>query len=78
MAPGIVPSDPDLAAKAFVDLKTKLDREKAAQIVGQIEINVLTRVVKELKISADRFAAQIPTLEDKIKHIENKVVEGLI
>jgi hypothetical protein len=78
MAPGIVPSDPDSAAKAFVDLKTKLDKEKAAQIVGQIEINVLTRAVKELKISADRFAAQIPTLEDKIKHIENKVVEGLI
>jgi hypothetical protein len=78
MAPGIVPSDPDSAAKAFVDLKTKLYKEKAAQIVGQIEINVLTRAVKELKISADRFAAQIPTLEDKIKHIENKVVEGLI
>jgi hypothetical protein len=30
-----------------------------------------------LKISADRFVGQIPTLEDKVKHLENKVVDGL-
>jgi hypothetical protein len=30
-----------------------------------------------LKASADRFATQIPTLEDKVKHLEDKVVEGL-
>jgi hypothetical protein len=36
---------------------------------------VLTRAVKDLKIYADRFAAQIPTLEDKVKHHENKVVD---
>jgi hypothetical protein len=30
-----------------------------------------------MKISADRFASQIPTLEDKVKHQENKVVDGL-
>jgi outer membrane murein-binding lipoprotein Lpp len=29
-----------------------------------------------LKISTDRFASQIPTLEDKVKHLENKVVDG--
>jgi hypothetical protein len=38
---------------------------------------VLTRAVKYLKISADRFAAQIPTLEDKVKHLKNMVVDGL-
>jgi hypothetical protein len=38
---------------------------------------VLTRVVKDLKISTDRFVAQIPTLEDKVKNLENKVVDGL-
>jgi hypothetical protein len=38
---------------------------------------VLTRAVKDLKISSDRFTAQIPTLEDKVKHFENKVVDGL-
>jgi hypothetical protein len=30
-----------------------------------------------LKISADKFVAQIPTLKDKVKHLENKVVDGL-
>jgi MoaA/NifB/PqqE/SkfB family radical SAM enzyme len=30
-----------------------------------------------LKISADRFATQIHTPEDKVKHLENKVVDGL-
>jgi hypothetical protein len=38
---------------------------------------VLTREVKNLKISADRFAAQFPTLKDKVKHLKNKVVDGL-
>jgi hypothetical protein len=33
--------------------------------------------VKDLKISVDKFADQIPTLEDKVKHQENKVVDGL-
>jgi hypothetical protein len=38
---------------------------------------VLTRAIKDLKISTDRFAAQIPTLEYKVKHLKNKVVDGL-
>jgi hypothetical protein len=61
MAVGIVPGDPDLSTKAFVDLKAELDKEKAARFTGQLKIHVLTRAVKDLKISADRFAAQIPT-----------------
>jgi uncharacterized protein YktB (UPF0637 family) len=77
MALGIIPSDSDSVAKAFIDLKIELDKEKATRITGQIEIDVLTRAVKDLKISADRFAAQIPTLKDKVKHLEDKVVDGL-
>jgi hypothetical protein len=42
MALGIVPSDLDSAAKAFADLK-----------VAHIEVDTLTRAVKDLKISAD-------------------------
>jgi hypothetical protein len=38
---------------------------------------VLTQTVKDLKISTDRFAAQIPIVEDKVKHLEDKVVDGL-
>jgi hypothetical protein len=53
------------------------DKEKAARITGQVKIDVLTRAVNDLKISADRFTAQIPTLKDKVKHLKNKVVDGL-
>jgi predicted phage-related endonuclease len=77
MVVGIVLSDPDLDAKALVDLKTELDKEKAAWIAAQIKIDVLTRAVKDLKISTDRFAARSPTLEDKVKHLDNIVVDGL-
>jgi hypothetical protein len=38
---------------------------------------MLTRAIKDLKISTDRFVAQIPTPEDKIKYLEDKVVDGL-
>jgi hypothetical protein len=38
---------------------------------------VLSRAVRDLRISVDRFATHIPTLEDKVKHLEEKVVEGL-
>jgi hypothetical protein len=77
MALGNVPKDQDSAAKAFVDLKTKLDMEKASRIAAQIKIEMLTRAVKDLKIFANRFAARIPTLEDKVKHLGDKVVDGL-
>jgi uncharacterized protein YktB (UPF0637 family) len=77
MALGIIPSDPNLAAKAFAILKAELDKEKAAQEAAQIEVNMLARIVKDLKISADKFTTQIPTLEDQVKHLENNVVDGL-
>jgi hypothetical protein len=77
MALGINPGTPDMTSKAFVDLKANLDEENDARLAAQIEVNVLSRAVKDLKISANRFATQIPTLEDKVKHLENKVVDGL-
>jgi hypothetical protein len=62
---------------AFADLKADLDEEKAARIMAQIEVDVLSRAVRDLKISTDRFATQILTLEDKVKHLENKVGDRL-
>jgi hypothetical protein len=56
MAPSIVPIETDLATKAFMDLKTDLDEEKATQLTAQIGVNVLSRVVRDLKIPANRFA----------------------
>jgi chromosome segregation ATPase len=77
MALGIIPDDPNLAAKAFADLKRELDQEKTAQKAAQIEVNTLVRAIKDLKISSDKFAARISTLQDQVKHLENKVVDGL-
>jgi outer membrane murein-binding lipoprotein Lpp len=77
MALGIIPGDPYLAAKAFANLKVDLDEERATRLAAQVEVNVLTRAVKELKISTDRFATQISTLEGKVKHLEDKVEDGM-
>jgi hypothetical protein len=77
MALGIIPGDPDSTSKAFADVKTELDKEKAAQKAAQIEVDTLTQTINDLKIFADKFAARIPTLEDQVKHLENKVVDGL-
>jgi hypothetical protein len=62
MALGIVLGDPDSTAKSFVGLKTKLDKEKekAARITAQIEIDVLTQAAKDLKISTDRLPLEFP------------------
>jgi hypothetical protein len=76
MALGVIPGAPGSEAKAFADLKADLDEEKATWVVAQIEADVLSRVVRDLKVFADRFATQIPTLEDKVKHLEDKVMEG--
>jgi ribosomal protein L10 len=69
MALGVIPSDPNSAAKAFADLKTELDKEKTTQKAAQIEVDTLARAVKDLKISTAKFAAQIPTLEDQVKNL---------
>jgi ribosomal protein L10 len=77
MALGIILGDPNSTAKAFADLKTELDKEKTARKAAKIEVDMLAWAVKDLKISTDKVAAQIPTLEDQVKHLENKVVDGL-
>jgi hypothetical protein len=77
MALGIVPGDLDTTAKAFANMKVELEREKAAPEMAHAEVDTLTQAVKDLKIFADKFTAQIPILEEKVKHIDNKVVDGL-
>jgi hypothetical protein len=69
VAHGIILGDPDSAAKAFTDLE--------ARLMALVEVVVLSRAVKDLMISIDRFATQIPTLEDKVKHPEDKVEDGV-
>jgi uncharacterized coiled-coil protein SlyX len=77
MALGIIPGALDSASKDFVDMKVDLDEEKVARLAAQVEIDVLSQAVKDLTTFTDKFATQIPTLEDKVKHLENKVVDGL-
>jgi hypothetical protein len=45
--------------------------------MAQTEVETLTRVVGDLKISVYRFAAQILALEEKVKLTDNKVIDGL-
>jgi hypothetical protein len=77
MALGVAPDDPDSATKTFADLKAELEREKVARETAHIEVDTLTQAVKSLKISADNFSTQIHVLEEKVKHLENKVFDGL-
>jgi hypothetical protein len=77
MTHGIIPGDLDSAAKAFTDFKIELDKEKTTQKAAQIEVIMLAWADKDLKISADKFAARIPTPKEQVKHLEVKVVDGL-
>jgi hypothetical protein len=74
---GVIPGAPGSETQALANLKADLDAEKVARVTAQVEGDVLSWAVCDLKVSADRFATQIPTLEDKVKHLEDKVVEGL-
>jgi hypothetical protein len=77
MALDIVPGDPNSAANAFIDLKNELVKETAVREVAEIKVKTLTRAIGDLKISANRFVAQIPSLEVKVNHLDNKVIDGL-
>jgi hypothetical protein len=77
MAFGVVPSDPNLASKAFTDLRSELAKEKAAWKKAQTIVETLARAIEDLKISPDMLATQISTLEEKVKHLDNKVLDGV-
>jgi uncharacterized coiled-coil protein SlyX len=66
-----------LTTKAFAELKEELVRETVTLEITQTEVETLNRAVSDLKISADKLAAQIPILEEKAKHLDNKVMDGL-
>jgi hypothetical protein len=58
-------------------LEADLYEEKAARVTAQVKADVLSWAIRDLKVSADKFTTQIPTLLDKVKHLVVKVVEGL-
>jgi hypothetical protein len=52
-------------------MKIELVEEKVMQEKAQCENETLAHAVDDLKKSADGFVAQIPDLEEKIKHLDS-------
>jgi t-SNARE complex subunit (syntaxin) len=77
LALSVKPRDQDSTAKSLTSLKTELAEEKIAWEMVQAENETLACTVEDLKKSADGFTAQIHVLEEKIKHLDNKVLDGL-
>jgi predicted nucleic acid-binding Zn-ribbon protein len=58
-------------------MKIELVEEKVMREKAQCENETLAHAVDDLKKSADGFVAQIPDLEEKIKHLDNNVLDVL-
>jgi hypothetical protein len=56
MALSVMPGASGSEEKAFTDMKAELDKEKVARVATQVEADVLSQAVRDLKISVDRFA----------------------
>jgi hypothetical protein len=76
MALGVKPRDQDSATKILVVLKSELAKEKAAWEKVQAKAGTLAWTVEDLKKMTDRFAVQIPFLDEKVKHLDNKVLDA--
>jgi predicted nucleic acid-binding Zn-ribbon protein len=60
------PGDKDTAARYLASLKSKLVDEKAARKEAKDEVQSLARACAGLKKTADKFAAQVSELEQKV------------
>jgi predicted HAD superfamily Cof-like phosphohydrolase len=76
MMPSVEPGDQDSAAKSLATLKAEVAVEKTARETAQVEAETLTQEVEEFKKIVDQFAAQVPSMEDKVKQ-NNKVIDLL-
>jgi uncharacterized coiled-coil protein SlyX len=74
---GVEPGDQNLATKSLAAPKAELVEEKAGREKAQAEVETLAWAVVDLKNSVDKFAAQIPVLEEKVKRLDNKVIDTL-
>jgi uncharacterized protein YpuA (DUF1002 family) len=75
MALSVEPGDQDSAAKFLAALKSELAAKKATQEKAQADI--LARAIGDLKKKADGLAAQVPFLDEKVNHLDNKVLDRL-
>jgi chromosome segregation ATPase len=72
---GVKPRDP--TTKSLAALMTKLAEANDARDKAQAEAETLVLVVEDLKKSSNRFAARISALDEKVKHLDNKVLDML-
>jgi predicted nucleic acid-binding Zn-ribbon protein len=77
MALGAVSSEQVSTAKTLSDLKAKLAKEKATRNTSRIEVKTLAQALEGIKNIADKFVVQIPSLEERIKYLDEKVMVGL-
>jgi chromosome segregation ATPase len=77
MTLGIEPGVQNSAAKSLTTLKSEIAEETTTWEKAQAEVDTLTRAVGDLKKMTNKFAAQIPILEEKVKHLDNKVLDRL-
>jgi hypothetical protein len=74
---GVTPGAPGSEAMTLANPKAAPDEEETTRVMAQVQADVLSRSLHDRKVSANRFASKIPTLEDRVKNLEDKVVEGL-
>jgi septal ring factor EnvC (AmiA/AmiB activator) len=72
----VEPGNQDSIAKSFATLKNKLAEKRAARVKAQADAKTLARVIEDLKKMTDGFAAQVLALEEKVKHLDNKVLDS--
>jgi cell division protein FtsB len=67
----------DSTTKSFAALKNVVPENKVAWEKSQADTETLTMAVEELKKTIDKLAARVPSLEDEVKHLDNKVLDSL-
>jgi hypothetical protein len=72
----VKPRNQDLATKSFATLENELAEEKATRVKAQADAETLAPAVEDLKKMVDRFIGQVPALEEKVKYLDNKVLDS--
>jgi hypothetical protein len=65
--------DQDSAAMSLAALKAELVEEKTVCEKAQAEAETLTRAIEDLKKTTNQFVVQVSSMEDKVKHLDNKI-----
>jgi peptidoglycan hydrolase CwlO-like protein len=71
----VEPGDQDSAAKSLANLKNELAKKRLAQEKAQADVESLSRVVEDIKKTADQLVAHIPSLETQVKNLNDKIAD---